>query len=126
MEYLFIYCLQLFDTIEILKIVSILILGIGGGFWLVGKAMYLSEPTYYEDLQTMYEQILDKFMLGVLIIAIITSFIPTKNTLLVMGGLYLGKKAVNTVITDEKIKKIDTIINLELDKRIKKLKAGEE
>lgn len=38
-----------------------------------------------------------------------------------MGGLFLGKKAVNTVITDEKIKKIDTIINLELNKRIKEL-----
>ena len=43
-----------------------------------------------------------------------------------MGGMYLGKKAVNTVITDEKIKKIDTIINLELDKRIKELKQSED
>lgn len=126
MEYLFIYCLQLFDNIEALKIFCICILGIGGTFWLVGKAMYLSEPTYYKEIKTIYKQLLDKFMLGVLIIAIITSFIPTKNTLLVMGGLYLGKKAVNTVITDEKVKKIDTIINLELDKRIKELKAGEE
>ena len=57
-----------------------------------------------------------------LIIFLLIVFIPTKNTLLLMGGMYLGKKAINTVITDEKVKKIDTIINLELDKRIKELK----
>ena len=49
-------------------------------------------------------------------------FIPTKQTLLLIGGTYIGKKAVNQVVTDEKIKKIDTIINLELDKRIKELR----
>lgn len=47
--------------------------------------------------------------------------LPTKQTLLLVGGTYLGKKAINTVITDEKIKKVDTIINLQLDKYIKEL-----
>ena len=35
----------------------------------------------------------------------------------------MGKKVINTVITSEKLKKVDTIINLELDKRIKELKG---
>ena len=39
-----------------------------------------------------------------------------------MGGTYLGKRAVNAVITDEKIKKVDEIINLQLDKYLKELK----
>ena len=54
------------------------------------------------------------------------SFIPTKQTLLLMGGTYLGKKAINAVVTDEKIKKVDTIINLQLDKYIKELQKQED
>ena len=50
--------------------------------------------------------------------------IPTKQTLLLLSGTYLGKKTVKQVVTDEKIKKIDTIINLELDKKIKELKGA--
>ena len=56
---------------------------------------------------------------------LILAVIPTKQTLLLMGGTYLGKKAVNAVITDEKIKKIDTIINLQLDKYIEELQGRE-
>ena len=41
-----------------------------------------------------------------------------------MGGVYLGKKAVNTVITDEKVKKVNQNIELELDKRIGELKRN--
>ena len=38
-----------------------------------------------------------------------------------MGGTYLGKKAINAVVTDSKIQKVNTIIELELDRRIKEL-----
>lgn len=64
-----------------------------------------------------------KAPLILLSIGLILQIIPTKQTLLLMGGTYLGKKAVNAVITDEKIKKVDTIINLQLDKYIKELQA---
>ena len=50
--------------------------------------------------------------------------LPTKQTLLLVGGTYLGKKAVNKVITSDKLNKVNTIIELELDKRIKELKGG--
>lgn len=66
--------------------------------------------------------ILKKVAIVVGMIIISASVIPTKQTLLLMGGTYLGRKAINTVVTDEKMKKIDTIINLQLDKYIKDLK----
>jgi hypothetical protein len=53
---------------------------------------------------------------------ILFAILPTKNTLLLLGGTYYGKKAIKQVATSEKLQKIDTIINLELDKRIKELK----
>lgn len=65
-----------------------------------------------------------KFCCIGLVVAILFLFIPTKQTMLLMGGTYLGKKAVNAVVTDEKIQKVDTIINLQLDKYIKELQRG--
>lgn len=58
-------------------------------------------------------------------IGLILQIIPTKQTLLLMGGTYLGKKAITTVATDEKLKKVDKIINLQLDKYIKEFEDGE-
>lgn len=122
MEYIFIYLLQIFDTIEFLKITSGVILGIGGVFYILGKCLYIGNENYYVELKKIYNQILDKIFYILLSIFIISMFIPTKQTLLLVGGTYLGKKAVKQVITDKKIEKINTIIELELDKRIKELK----
>ena len=124
MEYIFIYLLQLFDNIEILKILSGVTLAIGGVFYLIGKCEYVYDEECYADLKRLYNQVLDKIFYIVLSIFIISMLIPTKNTLLLIGGTYLGKKAVKQVITDKKIEKINTIIELELDKRIKELKEN--
>ena len=127
MEYWFIYCLQLFES---LRTIHALCMSIGLVSLLIILPIYClleiqkdgacnSEVKLTEKLQKIIKPIPIIF----LTIGILTLFIPTKQTLLLMGGMYLGKKTVNTVITDEKIKKVDTIINLELDKRIKELKA---
>lgn len=122
MEYLFIYLLQLFDSLDVIKITCYLVSICGFLIYLMPKFYYESDKNYYKEYENPLK-ISKKILCILFSIAIITTFIPTKNTLLVMGGLYLGKKAVNQVVTDEKIKKIDTIINLELDKRIKELKG---
>ena len=129
MEYLFIYCLQLFESLE----------AIHSGCMFAGLASLSVVLLLYCLLETQkdgacdsdvklvekLQKIIKPIPIIFLTIGVLTLFTPTKQTLLLMGGMYLGKKAVNTVITDEKIKKIDTIINLELDKRIKELKAEE-
>ena len=130
MDYLFIYLLQMFDSISelnflcwllvVLAFIVLLVLG-----FLTGFQYEEYKSNGYADISERTAQattkVMKKFLTVTLTLALLLSFIPTKQTLLVMGGLFLGKKAVNTVITDEKIKKIDTIINLELNKRIKEL-----
>lgn len=126
MEYIFIYLLQVFDNIELLKATSGVILGIGGAFYILGKCVYISDEKYYADLKNIYNKVLDKIFYILLSIFIFSMIVPTKQTMLLIGGTYLGKKAVKQVITDKKIEKINTIIELELDKRIKELKENQQ
>lgn len=114
MEYLFIYLLQ---VVEFFSIFGIVLYGISFFCWMIncfkhGNGMPSTEKEVI------------KVPLIVLSIAVMLQLIPTKQTLLLIGGTYLGKKAVNAVITDEKIKKVDTIINLQLDKYIKELQTN--
>ena len=123
MEYIFIYLLQIFDRIDIFRI----------GCWFL--TIFTLIPYIALKLEVMandanckeftnIEKLARKILISLFSLALIFSFIPTKQTLLLIGGTYIGKKTVNQVVTDEKIKKIDTIINLELDKRIKELKEN--
>lgn len=123
MEYLFIYCLQLFDRINVFYFTLIICTIVITVVYLFGNCMYLSDLKYTQDLKP-FINFLKKIAICCISLTVIFTFIPTKNTLLLIGGMYLGKKTINTVITSEKIKKVDTIINLELDKRIKELKEG--
>lgn len=125
MEYLFIYCLQLFEMLSYFKVYLFVALCLGFLIYLFPKLIYLSDKNENKEMKEPLD-FTQKVLCILLIVFLLIVFIPTKNTLLLMGGMYLGKKAINTVITDEKVKKIDTIINLELDKRIKELKQSED
>ena len=113
MEYLFIYLLQVADYLHKLSIGLIVISPL---IWLMHGLACARER------ETGFEKKFLRIPLIVLFIGMFLHFIPTKQTFLLMGGTYLGKKAVNAVITDEKIKKVDEIINLQLDKYLKELK----
>ena len=129
MEYLFIYLLQITDSInsllEILGIVAILSLISLIVIFYIREAIYASNYTDEKEKQCIdnIKEITKKICIFAVTIFLILCIIPTKQTLLLMGGTYLGKKAVNAVITDEKIKKVDEIINLQLDKYLKELKG---
>lgn len=118
MEYLFIYLMQAADIINKTNI-FIIIISVFVCAWSIVN--YL-ECKHYNDNAYVYYKPLIKCSTICLILSISMLFIPTKQTLLLIGGTYLGKKAVNTVITDEKIKKVDEIINLQLDKYLNELK----
>lgn len=131
MEYLFIYLLQIGFVIEnitkiFLPIVIAILLGLSFLYFMTSFAQQC--PHYDEDEKikenAFFKKNIKRFVVC-LIILLALNLIPTKQTLLLMGGTYLGKKAVNAVITDEKIKKVDTIINLQLDKYIKELQGKE-
>ena len=123
MEYLLIYLLQLFDRIDALNFA--LWVTLVGSFivYAVAFLFYLADRDYFCTIKPSLK-IGRKILIRFFIVALITMCIPTKQTLLLLSGTYLGKKAVKQVVTDEKIKKIDTIINLELDKKIKELKGA--
>ena len=123
MEYLFIYCLQLFDFLH------------NAMFFLffstfVGIVAYFMAMSFRGDYMLKSDIAFNKMLCKTskntaiisLILFILFALTPTKNTLLLVGGTYYGKKAVKQAVTNDKLQKIDTIINLELDKRIKELK----
>lgn len=126
MEYLFIYLLQMADNLFVLQGFIYILLFISIFAWIFAY-MTLDTVSYYNrEKSTRTKRLLryiKKFYITCISILIIASLIPTKQTLLLVGGTYMGKKAINTVITSEKLKKVDTIINLELDKRVKELKG---
>ena len=125
MEYLFIYLLQMADNLSNLQDFIYVLLGISIFAYICIYIMIVSDSYYEEKLrQKRLVRSIKKFYITCIIILITVSLIPTKQTLLLVGGTYLGKKAINTVITDKKIEKVNTIIELELDKRIKDLKGG--
>ena len=132
MEYVFIYLLQLFNLLDVLF--ACLVLADAGLiiFWIILGICTRFEYTNYKnngsyvDLTTSTGQngskLCKKLIPIMLVVTFFVAIIPSKQTLLLMGGMYLGKKAVKQVINDKKIEKINTIIELELDKRIKELK----
>ena len=126
MEYLFIYLLQMTESLHNLKCFIYAFLVVSISAWIF--SYMVSDTTSDYNGKKLFEnkefvRSIKKFYIACISILIIISLIPTKQTLLLIGGTYMGKKAINTVATSEKLKKVDTIINLELDKRIKELKG---
>ena len=126
MEYLFIYLLQMTDSLHNLKCLIYALLTISIFAWIYSYMVFDTTSDYNGKKLVEnkgFVRSIKKFYITCISILVIISLIPTKQTLLLIGGTYMGKKAINTVVTSEKLKKVDTIINLELDKRIKELKG---
>lgn len=126
MEYIFFYLLQILDslnTIACTLFLAIIVLSIIMlCFAIQNRDMFDLEDSYFESEREIWKK-LQKVFCGILIAFSFLFFLPSKQTIVLFGATYLGKKTINTIVTSEKLQKIDTIINLELDKRIKELKA---
>ena len=124
MEYLFIYCLQLFDFCHNFKFFLGLAILISLPMYIV--ALYVGTSEYMDKKEAHFNKTMTNLAKNIILASIslfiLFTLLPTKNTLLLIGGTYYGKKAVKQAVTNDKLQKIDTIINLELDKRIKELK----
>ena len=125
MEYLFIYLLQLAGVIAILK-ASILTVLILGSLLYFFAFLETDGFTCASDGLIKAGKVLQKISGVMSIILLLLLFVPTERTLLLMGGTYIGKQAINKVVTDSKVEKVNTIIELELDKYIDKLKEGDK
>lgn len=116
MEYLFIYSLQMADILATVSGVC--------GFILTATIIALIPTFIYKEEDKLAKDsfnILCRVNIALLVIIILSVLAPTKQTLLLMGGTYYGKKAVNAVVTSDKLQKVNTIIDLQLDKYIKDL-----
>lgn len=117
MEYLFIYLLQLTEVLREIAWVWILAVPI---IWFFGSFLLLD----CDIAQELIIKNAKKFLAIWLGIPLLIFILPAKQTLLLMGGTYYGKKAINQVVTSQKLEKVNTIIDLQLDKYIKELKVG--
>lgn len=71
-------------------------------------------------------KLLAKILCVCAITAGLISFIPTEKTLALMGGVYLGKKAVAAAGMDTKLDKVNAIIEHQLDKYLKELQHNND
>lgn len=118
MEYLFIYLLQLVEVLQdVTRVTNGLAILCTVAFAVIWVVNIVDGEEYLKQVC--------KSLKPVIIIAVTLSLllmlVPTKQTLVLIGGLYLSKQAVEL---DSKIDKINTIITLELDKRIKELSSA--
>ena len=124
MEYLFIYLLQLAEVVTAILYASAsltLFSGVGSLIsYFAISSDHINNEIREAELNKIFVPFKKIFIIST-VITVLVGLIPTKNTLLLMGGTYLGKKAINAVVTDTKIQKVNTIIELELDRRIKEL-----
>ena len=116
MEYLFIYGLQIANLLKIFAISLLFITLIA--LWVGAEIASVD----YEDLLSNWDKRMKKMFITTLLTSLVLFMLPTKQTLLLMGGIYYGKKAINTITSSEKLDKINKIIDLQLDKYIKELK----
>jgi uncharacterized membrane protein len=121
MEYLFIYGLQVADILENIAIFTAILLGVF--LFLVPFIIFLLSLDQ-EEIREWWNLWIKKILIFLIVTPLILFLLPTKQTMLLIGGTYLGKKAVNQVVTSDKMEKINTIIDLQLDRYIKELKAG--
>lgn len=129
MEYLFIYLLQLVGNLDwmegIMIVLAVIFIPAYIGFGFSTNFEFENyEGCQYgvsRDLAVNLSKVCKNIWIFMLACFIIFIFTPTKQTLLLLGGVYYGKKAVQNVVTSEKLEKVNTIIDLQLDKCIKDL-----
>lgn len=126
MEYLFIYGLQMADGLKTILELTIFV----SAALIVASAMFycmnygeITANNRGEASKNTFKTLKNTSIVFV-IITIFVGLLPTKQTLLLIGGTYLGKKAAKEIITSQKLEKVNTIIDLQLDKYIKELKTG--
>lgn len=121
MEYLFLYLLQLSHAINGLGLICLILGSIYAAGWLVYvlPTKFCNEET--DKINTLIKKYITKPMKSFLITGFILLFVPSQQTLALMGATYYGKKAVTAMSDSKKLEKISTIIDLKLDSYIRDL-----
>lgn len=135
MEYLFVYLLQIADIWEnilfliiVSAFISVICTVLCAGFMLQDNVPFLLKNCINETERRIVDffNFLKGVTISLVLISIVGAFVPTKQTLLLLGGTYLAKCTVNSSVVNAKLEKINTVIDLQLDKYIKELKEGQD
>jgi hypothetical protein len=121
MEYLFLYLLQLSHAINGLGLICLILGAIYACVWVVYvlPTKFCNEET--DRLKPLIIRYITKPMKTLLTVGFVLLFIPSQQTLVLMGATYYGKKAVTAMSDSKKLEKINTIIDLKLDAYIQEL-----
>lgn len=121
MEYLFLYLLQLSHAINGLDFICLILGAIYACAWVVYvlPTKFCDEET--DKIKPLIKKYITKPMKSFLITGFILLFIPSQQTLVLMGATYYGKRAVTAMSDSKKLEKINTIIDLKLDAYIQEL-----
>ena len=121
MEYLFLYLLQLSHAINGLGLICLILGAIYACAWVVYvlPTKFCNEET--DRLKPLIVRYITRPMKTLLIAGFVLLFVPSQQTLVLMGATYYGKKAVTAMSDSKKLEKISTIIDLKLDSYIKDL-----
>lgn len=121
MEYLFLYLLQLSHAINGLSLICLIL----GTIYACAWAIYVLPTKFCNEetdrLKPLIIRYITKPMKTLLIAGFVLLFVPSQQTLVLMGATYYGKKTIATINDSKKLEKISTIIDLKLDAYIQEL-----
>lgn len=126
MEYLWIYLFQLvqfFDTIRPILCILTTTFILSYVFLSIQNKVVNCDDKDTQDLIN-FLRISKPLLIICIFLSLVCIFIPTKETMLLFGGTYLSKYVIKSTIIDDKIKKIDQVIDLQLDSYIKELQLN--
>lgn len=128
MEYIFFYLLQVSEEIRgLCDFLSLVILVLSFAILLFAT---FNSDMFDEELKESYAGQLEllskgcKLFLISFVALLILSFIPTKQTLTLFGATVISKRMTTEVNMNDKLKKLDIIIDLELDKITRELRKS--
>jgi hypothetical protein len=123
MEYLFIYLLDIAQKLLYLAGISVVSLVVIIPAYIASKSCAIDDYCDNKEVAQYWATKCEITLILCALVLITVFVLPTKQALLLIGGTYYGKKAVTQVVTSQKLEKVNTIIDLQLDKYIKELKG---
>ena len=118
MEYLFIYLLQVAHMREGFLFILTTIA-------LISTFVTLATMTFGTDKgEEAIHKLCKKTLITSIILWLLVAFFPSERTLIMSGGVFLGKTVYSKVTTSDKIQKVSTLIDLQLDKLIKEYREA--
>ena len=128
MEYLFIYLLQVSHMREGFLII-LTIITVVAVIATIGTMMDCEHDCGLDHTESCtgerMHKLCKKTFITSIILWLLVAFFPSERTLIMSGGVFLGKTVYNKVATSEKMQKVSTLIDLQLDKLIKEYGEGQ-